>query len=177
LNINKHTLKFCPKCGKETFEPNSAKSFQCKSCGFEFFLNPTIGLAALIHDPDGKLLVVTRKHDPAKGTLDLPGGFIDPGESAIAGIIREVKEEVNLDVSTLTYYTSLPNEYFYGGILYSLVDLAFIGEVESFAGIEPADDVEGYQFIAVEDLDPSKFGMKSISEVISQYKKEFSKED
>lgn len=45
---------------------------------------------------DGKILAVSRKNDPDK--MGLPGGKIDPGESELEALIREVKEETGLDL-------------------------------------------------------------------------------
>ena len=53
---------------------------------------------ALIEGPSGLLLVSNRRHD---GVVDwtTPGGVIDPGESVISGLAREVREETGLEVS------------------------------------------------------------------------------
>ncbi len=45
---------------------------------------------------DETVLLITRRDDPFKGRLALPGGYIDPGESPIAAAIREAGEETGL---------------------------------------------------------------------------------
>ena len=94
-------FKYCPKCGSELFEVHNAKSKHCSNCGFTYYQNPSSATAAFILNSDGELLVVQRGKEPAKGTLDLPGGFVDNDESGEQGIIREIKEETGL---TLTQY-------------------------------------------------------------------------
>ena len=92
----KHPLEkflFCPVCGASRFEVSSEKSKQCGACGFEFFLNPSTSTVAVIVNTKNELLAVRRAKQPAKGTLDLPGGFCDCGETAEQGVIREVLEE------------------------------------------------------------------------------------
>lgn len=86
-------FRYCPVCGSADFEPSTVKSKRCRHCGFEYFLNPSAANAALIMNGRDELLVITRKNDPAKGTLDLPGGFYDMNETAEQGLAREVKEE------------------------------------------------------------------------------------
>ena len=99
---------YCPACGSTEFEPSTEKSKRCRHCGFEYFLNPSAANAAFIVNGRGELLVITRKNDPAKGTLDLPGGFYDLGENAEEGLAREVREETGLVVTAvntgLVYY-------------------------------------------------------------------------
>ena len=92
-------FRYCPSCGSSRFEENSEKSKICKSCGFEYFLNPSSANVAFIINAKGELLVERRKENPGKGTLDLPGGFSDISETAEEGVRREVKEETGLIVT------------------------------------------------------------------------------
>lgn len=46
---------------------------------------------------NGKIVLIRRKNDPYKGKLALPGGFVEVGETTEAAIVREMKEETNLD--------------------------------------------------------------------------------
>ena len=78
---------FCPVCGSSHFTTDSVKSKKCDNCGFEYFVNPASSNAAFILDNEGRLLVERRLREPAKGTLDLPGGFADAGETAEEGVI------------------------------------------------------------------------------------------
>lgn len=55
-----------------------------------------------IIERDDKILLIKRKNEPFKGQWALPGGFVEYGESAEDAIIREVKEEANLDISIKT---------------------------------------------------------------------------
>ncbi|TFG04759.1 MAG: NUDIX hydrolase [Promethearchaeota archaeon] len=53
---------------------------------------------AVIFDGKGNVVLVRRRHPPFKGQLALPGGFIEEGETSNDAVIREIKEETNLDV-------------------------------------------------------------------------------
>ena len=91
----KHPLEdfhHCPHCGRPTFEVHNAFSKRCTSCGFEFYPNAAAATAALILTERDEVVCVLRNNEPAKGTLDLPGGFVNPGESLIEGLKREVKD-------------------------------------------------------------------------------------
>ena len=58
---------------------------------------PIAGVGALIVH-EGKLLLVKRGVDPAKGKWSIPGGAVELGEKMRDAVIREVKEECGLDV-------------------------------------------------------------------------------
>ena len=47
---------------------------------------------------DGRLLLVLRGQEPAKGTWSVPGGRVEPGESDPTATAREVLEETGLRV-------------------------------------------------------------------------------
>ena len=74
-----------------------------------------------------EILLTKRNQEPAKGKLDLAGGFTDPRESAEFTCFRELKEEldIEIDIEKLRFLMSLPNIYHYKGIDYSTLDLFF----------------------------------------------------
>jgi len=46
---------------------------------------------------DGKLVAIRRGNDPFRGMPALPGGFIELGETTVAAVVREVREETGLE--------------------------------------------------------------------------------
>ena len=58
---------------------------------------PCVG--ALVHDDDGRLLVVRRGREPGRGLWSVPGGRVEPGESDTVAVEREVLEETGLHVT------------------------------------------------------------------------------
>ena len=88
-------FRYCPKCGSEHFKVHNEKSKQCADCGFIYYFNPSSATVALILNEKNELLVCRRAKAPAKGTLDLPGGFIDMTETGEEGVAREVLEETS----------------------------------------------------------------------------------
>lgn len=57
---------------------------------------PCVG--AVVKDETGRLLLIKRGHEPGVGLWSIPGGRIEPGESDVAALVREVREETGLDV-------------------------------------------------------------------------------
>jgi 8-oxo-dGTP pyrophosphatase MutT (NUDIX family) len=71
----------------------------CRSCGNTNYLNP-IPVVVLLVPVAGGLVVTRRNIEPRKGTLVLPGGYLDIGETWQEGAKREFLEETNIEVET-----------------------------------------------------------------------------
>jgi NAD+ diphosphatase len=166
-------LKYCPSCGNNTFKPHTEKSLKCETCGFCLFMNAAAAVVAILFNDEGKLLFTVRKHEPARGMLDLPGGFVDPGETAEQALSREVKEELNLTLDDVTYFGSFKNEYLYGGITYSTLDLAFICFAENFDNLLAADDVESFAFTDLKEVNFERISFESIKQIVEELKRGF----
>ena len=165
-------LKYCPRCGALGLELAGSKRLGCAQCRFELFLNVAAAVAALIENGE-RLLVTTRRYPPEAGTLDLPGGFVDPGESAEAALRREIQEELHLEILTADYFCSWPNRYRYGGMEYCTLDLAFICRIADLSTLRPADDVSACRWIPARQLSPRQFGLQGIRTIVARYKNKY----
>jgi 8-oxo-dGTP diphosphatase len=56
-----------------------------------------VAAAALI-DADGRVLVQQRAHGKLQGLWEFPGGKLEQGETPAAALIRELREELGIDV-------------------------------------------------------------------------------
>lgn len=157
---------YCPTCGSKHFIVNNFKSKRCEECGFVYYINPCAATAAFIINNKGELLVVRRGKEPAKGTLDLPGGFVDNGETAEIGIIREVKEETGLDVTECKYLFSMPNIYPYSGFNVHTLDMLFECKVDESAEAKADDDAAELMWLPLEKVRAEEFGLKSIKRAV-----------
>ena len=157
----KHPLdlfQYCPECGSSHFEVNNEKSKKCTDCGFVYYFNPSSATVALILNDQNELLVCRRAKEPAKGTLDLPGGFIDMNETGEEGVAREVLEETGLKVQQAVYQFSLPNIYIYSGCT-----------VEDISHFSAMDDVSDSFFLPLSEINPEDFGLDSIRRGLKKF--------
>lgn len=162
-------FKYCPVCGSNKYIVNNEKSMRCETCGFVQYINSSAATAAFIQNRNGDLLVCRRGKEPAKGTLDLPGGFVDGNETGEEAIIREIKEELDGEVKELKYLFSLPNLYEYSGLTVPTLDMIFSCQLQSTDNLKASDDVESFEFVALKDVKPELFGLQSIRKAVTMF--------
>jgi len=164
-------LKFCPKCGHQTLKWDGEKKWSCADCDFVLFHNVAGAVAVLITFGD-EIMFTRRNQEPAKGKLDLSGGFTDPEESAEHTCARELSEELNLkiDETKLKYLGSLPNVYLYKNIPYNTIDLFFKYEVsEKFEVKLDRSEVSEIIWIKKEDIDLEEIAFDSQRKFLKKY--------
>ncbi|HUH99942.1 MAG TPA: NUDIX domain-containing protein [Nitrososphaerales archaeon] len=64
----------------------------------EYPAHPLVGVGALIHDGDGRVLLIKRRFEPNEGRWSLPGGLLETGERLEQAARREVREELGVEV-------------------------------------------------------------------------------
>lgn len=160
---------YCPRCGSEHFLENDHRSKRCADCGFVYYHNASAATAAFIFNRAGTaLLAVRRALDPARGTLDLPGGFVDGGEGLEEGLRREVREEVGAEVTALRYLFSLPNVYPYSGFEVHTSDAFFVCEIRDESAVAGRDDAAAAMWVEIDALQPDDFGLDSIRQAVKR---------
>ncbi len=100
MEIKVEKYIYCPTC-KNTLTAKNDKGedvLVCNSCGFVFWNNPKPVVSAVISN-EGKILTLKRAKEPFKGFWVLPGGFMRHDETPEQAVVRETKEESNLDFS------------------------------------------------------------------------------
>lgn len=157
-----HIFHFCPRCGSSLFTADSERSFLCGNCGLQYYINSAAAVACLIFNSKGELLMTRRAVEPHAGKLDLPGGFVDPGETAEEAVRRELAEELSVTVKNMKYLTSKANEYFFSGITVFTTDMAFKVEVESLENLSARDDISGFEWINPQTMDEMEIPLQSI---------------
>ena len=168
-------FKYCPKCGSPRFEIRNAKAKKCADCGFVYYFNSSAATVAFILNSKNELLVCRRAKEPAKGTLDLSGGFIDMYETAEEGVAREVKEETGLDVVRAEYLFSYPNTYLYSGFLVHTLDMFFLCRVDDDSALRAMDDVAETFWMPMDKINPEEFGLDSVRKGVERFIKEHTK--
>jgi len=87
----------CSYCGSR-YQEALTWPRHCESCHNTSYLNPLPVVVTLLPLGNG-LIVIRRNIEPKKGTLNLPGGYLDLGETWQQGARRELLEETGIDIS------------------------------------------------------------------------------
>jgi ADP-ribose pyrophosphatase YjhB (NUDIX family) len=162
-------FKYCPHCGKPRNEGRPHQPFACEFCGFQYYFNPCLAVAAILLGPDGRALFIRRAKDPAKGKLAVPGGFVDIGETAEQALRREIREEVNLEVGSLEFLCSALNEYLYRSVNYPVVDLFFVCRAVAVEQVAALDGVESFAWLKPTEVDYGQIAFPSVGEALRLY--------
>jgi 8-oxo-dGTP diphosphatase len=117
-----------------------------------YFADPKVAAAALV-ELDGKVLLVRRSIDPARGRWTLPAGFVDAGEDPAVAARRECLEETGLHVNISGLLTVLYGQEHSRG-----AHIIIFYKAEIISGeLKAGDDVDRVEFFPRDDLPPLAF--------------------
>ncbi|MCP5202170.1 MAG: NUDIX domain-containing protein [Gammaproteobacteria bacterium] len=154
----------CPRCGADSAAGDDGRCYRCAACGFVYFHNTASATAALVLWR-GHLLVTRRAHAPGAGLLDLPGGFVEPGETLEAALARELCEELGWPAlpAPPRYLCSQPNRYLYAGVEYATCDAFFVLAIDGARPVVTASrELTGHDWPDLATLAPDDFAFASV---------------
>jgi 8-oxo-dGTP diphosphatase len=99
LFMSRRDFVYCPYCATPLTDLRLGTHLRsvCPACHYIHFPDPKVAVIGRI-EQDGSVLLVRRGVNPAKGLWALPGGYMDAGELPVAALIRELHEELAIDV-------------------------------------------------------------------------------
>lgn len=155
---------FCPADATRLRDRDHEGGKLCPTCDRTWYQSsaPTAGAAIV---KDGKALVATRAREPEKGRMDVPGGFLAPGEQVIDGLKREVREELGIEVEADVRDCVSAVAHTYGPEGDFVLALGFKARWIS-GEPHPADDVAAITWVSLNELDDLDFAWEHDRELI-----------
>ena len=139
----------------------------CEICAFN---NPKVTVTAIIIK-DNKLLLLKRNKDPFKGKWDLPGGFLNQNEQPSDGLKRELKEELNIEVTSLNFINTFPGNYTWKERTVPVSDHFYLTDIQG--DIKLDDENSESQFVNLKDISIEDIAFENSKEMIKYLQKDF----
>ncbi len=102
---------YCPKCGGGLYYSRHGERdrLTCSKCGYIFYENPVVGVAVIVLNGEGKILLGRRSGSSYRGLWCIPCGYVEYDEDVFDAAVRELKEETGLDAKIKEVYTVQSN--------------------------------------------------------------------
>jgi NAD+ diphosphatase len=100
--VNRH----CGRCGHPTEIAHAGHRRRCPNCGLHQFPRTDPAVTMLVQCKDHALL--SRRHGAPPNRWSALAGFVEPGETPEAAVVRETYEETGVNVNAVEYVTSQP---------------------------------------------------------------------
>lgn len=98
--------RFCGRCGTPTTMKSDEFAMACPSCGLLAY--PRISPAVMVLVERGNDLLLARSPHFRPGMFSALAGFVEAGETIEQCAVREVREEVGVEITNLRYFRSQP---------------------------------------------------------------------
>lgn len=140
-------MKYCIECGTKLVEKplkNEGMIPYCTSC--EAFRFPVFSTAVsmLVLSPDRTRVLMIQQY--GKGNNVLVAGYVNKGENAESAVVREVREEIGLNVGSLCFTKS---EYF-PNTNTLMINFACVADSDSLDGVD-REEVDRAEWFTLEE--------------------------
>jgi 8-oxo-dGTP diphosphatase len=161
-------VNYCLRCGHPLEQAERFGQLRpvCPACGWIYFADPKVAVAALIQQGD-RVLLVRRANDPQRGMWSLPAGFVDAGEDPAEAVRRECREETGLETRIIGLVEVLfGQEHSRGAHILIVYRAEIIG-----GALQPGDDVDEAALFLSQELPPLAF--KTTRQILSHLGSDF----
>ncbi len=145
--------KFCPQCGnpliEKTLDERTRKiCSDSNSCGYVYWNNPTPVVGAIV-EHEGDIILARNAAWPPEWYAIITG-FLEKGETAEQGILRELKEELNLEGEIVEFIGVF--EFF------QMNQLILVYHVKAFGEIKLSEELLDYRRYKDHEIKPWPMG-------------------
>jgi 8-oxo-dGTP diphosphatase len=138
---------YCLRCGNSLRQPPGAYRPVCPECGWVYYRNPAVGVAVVLRDGEGRVLL-GRRSGSHGGEWCIPCGYVEWDEEVHQAAIREFHEETGLTVElgeVLAVHSNFHDRQ------NQTVGIWFAGTVMG-GSLRAGDDLDRVQYFELSDL-------------------------
>lgn len=138
--------RFCGRCGAASVQIARERAMHCEACNLRAY--PRISPSMIVLITRGDEILLARSPRFVTGVYSTLAGFAEPGESAEDCVVREVYEEVQLQVKNIQYV---------GSQCWPFPHSMMLGFHAEYAGgdiVPQVDEIEDAQWFRVDALPP-----------------------
>lgn len=176
-------ISHCNRCGHSTEQriPDDGDTklrAVCPACGHIQYQNPlvVVGTLPLYFDgPKPKVLLCKRNIEPRFGKWTLPAGFLELGESALEGALRETWEEAGVGGSDSFAGNPLALRP-YPQPLFAHFDVLSAGQIYQFFRVEvlnpalcPGPETQEAHYFSEDEIPWDDIAFTAVKEVLTYY--------
>lgn len=160
-------LRHCHHCGgvlKKTYVPaEQMKRLVCVLCGQITYTNPKVVTGVIPVLSDGRIVLLQRDIEPAKGRWSYPAGYMELGESVEAAARRETKEEICVPVrlEKLVGIYSYPDA--------GVVTIVYVGSVPKKAIPQPGMESQSVKIFSKKNIPWDQLAFRSTTEALRDW--------
>lgn len=138
--------RFCGRCGQANVQVPGERAMLCAHCELRAY--PRISPSMIVLVTRGDEILLARSPRFVAGVYSTLAGFAEPGESAEECLVREVREEVSVEVSNIQYVASQ---------CWPFPHSMMLGFHAEYAGgdiVPQPDEIEDARWFRIDDLPP-----------------------
>jgi ADP-ribose pyrophosphatase YjhB (NUDIX family)/N-acetylglutamate synthase-like GNAT family acetyltransferase len=140
---------------------------KCELCAF----NTPKGTATAVFIRNGALLLTKRNQAPYKGMWDLPGGYMNQGETPEETLRREMKEELGIDISC-DFIGWFPGTASWNRKTYAVLSHAYLVDYRGDITLNKKENSH-FAWMPLKKIKPSAIAFVSDQAIVRLVKKKF----
>lgn len=149
--------------GKKHVHAEGRRRLVCEDCGEITYINPKVVAGLIPVMPDGRVALLKRDIEPAKGKWSNPAGYMEMGETVADAAARETWEEIRVRVKV----GEMLGVYSYADA--GVVTIVFLGQVKRGQKPRPGEESQDVQLFSVESLPWKDMAFRSTTQALKDW--------
>ena len=160
-------IRHCFVCGgalaKRSVPLDTRKRLVCTACGHITYLNPKSVAGLIPVMPDGRIVLLQREVEPARGKWSYPAGYQELGETVRKAAARETMEEICVrpKLDRLLNIYSYPDS--------GVITTVFVGRVPRHQQPKPGIESQSVKIFEPAKIPWDKLAFQSTTDALRDY--------